>query len=120
MDKNNFSAGIDTVGGEFLSKILSQVEPKGVVSCCGNVAGGPLNLQYSHLFLEHFSGRNRLARFTTSKKTKFWDKLKNADWNLDLQSQTKVITLDELQEEITTILEGGQLGRVVIKHGDDQ
>ena len=53
------------------------------------------------------------------KKQNFWDKLA-ADWNLDLQSQTKVITLDELQEEITTILEGGQLGRVVIKHGDDQ
>ena len=35
-------------------------------------------------------------------------------------SGEKVITLDELQEEITTILEGGQLGRVVIKHGDDQ
>ena len=40
LDKAYFSGGIDTVGGKFLSKMLSQVIPKGIVSCCGNVAGG--------------------------------------------------------------------------------
>ena len=120
MDKANFSAGIDTVGGEFLSKILSQVEPKGVVSCCGNVAGGSFKSSVFPFILRGISLVGIDSQDSPlQKKQNFWDKLA-ADWNLDLQSQTKVITLDELQEEITTILEGGQLGRVVIKHGDDQ
>ena len=120
LDKANFSAGIDTVGGEFLSKILSQVEPKGVVSCCGNVAGGSFKSSVFPFILRGISLVGIDSQDSPlQKKQNFWDKLA-ADWNLDLQSQTKVITLDELQEEITTILEGGQLGRVVIKHGDDQ
>ena len=37
LDKTKFSAGVDTVGGEILSRIISQVERHGVITCCGNV-----------------------------------------------------------------------------------
>ena len=37
LDKTKFSAGVDTVGGEILSRIISQVNRHGVITCCGNV-----------------------------------------------------------------------------------
>ena len=40
------------------------------------------------------------------------------EWKLDLSKQTKTIQLHELDSEIEKILNGLQLGRVVIKHGD--
>ena len=40
------------------------------------------------------------------------------EWKLDLSEQTKTIQLNELDSEIDKILDGLQIGRVVIKHGD--
>ena len=40
------------------------------------------------------------------------------EWKLDLSAQTKTIQLNELDFEIDKILDGLQIGRVVIKHGD--
>ena len=39
MDKAQYSAAVDTVGGDILSKMLTMIANHGVVSCCGNVAG---------------------------------------------------------------------------------
>ncbi len=39
LDRAIFSAGVDTVGGETLSKMLSMIDAHGPVSCCGNVGG---------------------------------------------------------------------------------
>jgi len=52
-----------------------------------------------------------------SLKNIFREKLAD-DWKLDLSEQTKTIQLNELDSEIEKILNGLQLGRVVIKHGD--
>ena len=43
MERPLFSAAIDTVGGNVLSKMLPQISPHGVVACCGNVAGIEVN-----------------------------------------------------------------------------
>jgi alcohol dehydrogenase len=39
LDKAAYSAGVDTVGGDILSKMLSMIKSHGSVACCGNVAG---------------------------------------------------------------------------------
>jgi len=36
---------------------------------------------------------------------------------LDLKSQTKEINLESVGQEVTKILQGKQVGRIVIKHG---
>ena len=46
-----------------------------------------------------------------------WDLLSN-EWFIDLSNQTKTISINEIDDEIKKILKGGQIGRVVIKHGD--
>ena len=45
-----FAGAVDTVGGSILSKLLSEIAPHGVVSCCGNV-GGIETVSYTHLTL---------------------------------------------------------------------
>ena len=57
------------------------------------------------------------AESSIELKKHLWEKLAD-DWKLDLSEQTKTIQLNELDSEIEKILNGLQLGRVVIKHGD--
>ena len=57
------------------------------------------------------------AESSIELKKYLWEKLAD-EWKLDLSEQTKTIQLSELDSEIEKILEGLQLGRVVIKHGD--
>ena len=40
------------------------------------------------------------------------------EWKLDLSSIVKIVTKENLQNEIDLILRGGQQGRVVLEHGD--
>ena len=37
---------------------------------------------------------------------------------IDLNNQTKTVNIKEIDNEIKKILDGGQIGRVVIKHGE--
>ena len=48
------------------------------------------------------------------QKENIW-KLFADEWSLSLQDTTKIVSLEELGGEISTILEGGQVGRVVLK-----
>ena len=52
------------------------------------------------------------------KEFETWEERNKYEWKLDLSGQTKTIQLNELDSEIEKILNGLQLGRVVIKHGD--
>ena len=38
------------------------------------------------------------------------------DWSLDLDEYTRILSLNEIENEISRILKGKQIGRVVIKH----
>jgi len=50
-------------------------------------------------------------------KKEIWNLFSN-EWSLDISDYSKVVTLDNIGDEITKILQGKQIGRVVIKHGD--
>ena len=39
-----------------------------------------------------------------------------SDWSLDLDENTRILSLNEIENEISRILKGKQVGRVVIKH----
>jgi NADPH:quinone reductase-like Zn-dependent oxidoreductase len=49
-------------------------------------------------------------------KKELWNLLAN-DWLLNLEKYSKVISLEDIDKEIDKILNGQQIGRVVIKHG---
>ena len=116
MERPLFSSAIDTVGGKILSKMLAQISPHGVVACCGNVAGIEVNTTVFPFILRGISlcGIDS-AESLLDFKTSIWEKFAN-EWKLDLSSSTKIISKQNLQQEIDLILQGGQEGRVVISH----
>ena len=118
LERPLFSSAIDTVGGNILSKMLPQISQRGVVACCGNVAGIEINTTVFPFILRGVS----LCGIDTAEsliefKTSIWKKLAN-EWKLDLSKIIKIVSKENLQEEIDLILEGGQQGRVVIQHGE--
>jgi hypothetical protein len=50
-------------------------------------------------------------------KKELWSLLSN-EWSLNLTDHTKTIQIDGIGDEVKKILNGNQVGRVVIKHGD--
>ena len=112
-----FSAAIDTVGGNVLSKMLPQISPHGVVACCGNVAGIEVNTTVFPFILRGITLAGiDSAESSLEFKTSIWDRFAN-EWCIDLSSMVKIVTKENLQQEIDLILQGGQQGRVVLKHG---
>ena len=118
LDKAVYSAGVDTVGGDILAKMLSMIESHGNVACCGNVAGMKFTSSVFPFILRGISliGVDS-AESDINFKKEIWDLFSN-DWSLNLDDYSKVIPLEDIGDEITKILDGKQIGRVVIKHGD--
>lgn len=117
LDKGVYSSAVDTVGGEILAKIISMISNHGVVSCCGNVAGPKFTSSVFPFILRgvQLCGIDS-AESSIELKKELWNLLSN-QWSLDLSNQTKIVSLNEIEEEINKILQGNQVGRVVIKHG---
>ena len=118
LDKAIYGGAIDTVGGEILAKIISMVANHGVVSCCGNVAGAMFTSSVFPFILRgvQLSGIDSAESSLTLKK-ELWNLLSD-QWSLNLTDHIKTIQIDGIGDEVKKILEGNQVGRVVIKHGD--
>ena len=118
MDKGLYSAAVDTVGGDILSKIITMISNQGVVSCCGNVAGPKFSSSVFPFILRgiQLSGIDS-AESSIHLKRELWDLLSD-EWSLNLLNQTKIIGISKIDKEIDKILKGNQIGRVVIKHGE--
>jgi len=118
LERALFSSAIDTVGGNILSKMLGQISPHGVVACCGNVAGIEVKTSVFPFILRGITLAGiDSAESSLEFKTSVWKKFAN-EWKLDLSPIIKVVTKGNLQQEIDLILQGGQQGRVVLKHGE--
>ena len=118
LDKAIYGGAVDTVGGEILAKIISMVANQGVVSCCGNVAGAMFNSSVFPFILRgvQLSGIDS-AESSLLLKKELWNLLSN-EWSLNLTDHIKTIQIDGIGDEVKKILNGNQVGRVVIKHGD--
>ena len=118
LDKAIYGGAVDTVGGEILAKIISMVANQGVVSCCGNVAGAMFTSSVFPFILRgvQLSGIDS-AESSLMLKKELWNLLSN-EWSLNLTDHIKTIQIDGIGDEVKKILNGNQVGRVVIKHGD--
>ena len=118
LDKALYASAVDTVGGEMLAKIISMVSNNGVVSCCGNVGGAMFTSSVFTFILRgvQLSGIDS-AESPINLKKELWNLLSD-EWSIDLSNQTKTVSINEIEDEVEKILKGGQIGRVVIKHGE--
>ena len=115
LSKGLYDLAVDVVGGEILSGLLTCLRRDGVIACCGNVGGVNFN---TNVFPFILRGNKLLGADSAERDLKqkefLWKKL-STDWLIDdMDKFSRTIGLSELEEEIRTIYEGKQTGRVII------
>jgi putative YhdH/YhfP family quinone oxidoreductase len=111
-----YTAAIDTVGGKMLEAIIPQMKQDGAIACCGNILGHELNTNIYPFILRGVSLLGIDSGITKMPfRLKVWEMLSSFDFDFP-DSAYKVVSLQELEKEINIILDGKQVGRVVLKH----
>lgn len=117
MSKADFSGGIDTVGGSILSGIIKSLKYNGAVTTCGNVASAEIATSIFPFILR---GAKLLGIDSVEQPIEF----KSEIWNLlakewkptHLKDIVKEISIEQLPDVLTTLLEGKAKGRYVVNH----
>lgn len=117
LDKQNWAAAVDPVGGETLASILSKIHYNGSVAVSGLTGGGSVPTTVFPFILR---GINLLGIDSVNcpmdVRQELWNRMAT-----DLKPSTfseiiqKEITLEELPENLPTILKGQARGRIIVK-----
>ena len=113
--KGRWAGVVDAVGGEILATAIRSTKLHGAVTCCGNVASPDLPINVYPFILRGISlvGIDSQS-FPMTFRRQTWEKIAS-EWKLaDLDRQTSVCSLEELNSEIDLILAGKQKGRVIV------
>lgn len=110
-----WKGAIDTVGGDMLDAVLRQTEHDGVVTCCGNVLGGELSTSIYPFILRGVSLMGiDSGRCKMPMRKRIWQLLASV-WKIDeLSKINRECTLSGLDHEIQQILDGEQVGHIVV------
>ena len=113
--KTIWNFGVDVVSGNTLTLLLASLKPGGAVACSGLVGGPSFE---SSIFPFILRGNALLGidsvEIPLKKKSQVWENFAS-NWKMDLSPLVKEVSLEQLENEISTILEGGQVGRVIVK-----
>jgi acrylyl-CoA reductase (NADPH) len=116
MLKGQFAGGIDTVGGNILATMLKSIQPNGAVSICGLVNSPELKTTVFPFIIRGISMLGiDSAEAPIEWRKSLWKKLAKEWKPVDLQGISKEVKLNGLKKEINKILEGSQIGRVIVK-----
>ena len=113
--KEKWAGVIDTVGGEILATAIKSTRYGGAVTCCGNTASPDLPLNVYPFILRGVSllGIDS-AECPMAVRIPIWQKIATT-WRLpNLERVATEISLKELDQHIESILQGKQLGRVIL------
>lgn len=116
LNKGVYNAALDAVGGKILSCIIASMDHDGVVTACGNVGGPrfettvfPFILRSNHLIGIDSAG------CSMRKRELVWENF-SSDWKLNgLDQMVKTVDLDNMIPEIQRILDGKQVGRILLE-----
>ncbi|MGF1671759.1 MAG: YhdH/YhfP family quinone oxidoreductase [Balneolaceae bacterium] len=113
---SRWKASIETVGGEILDTVLRQTAHNGVVACCGNILGHALHTNVYPFILRGVSLMGIDSGICLMKDRKMIWNLLSSEWKPEKpELLAREITLEQLPEEIETMLQGKQTGRVIIR-----
>ena len=117
MGKGLWNIAVDVAGGRMLSMLIASMKYGGTITCCGLVDSPSFT---SSVFPFILRGINLVgidsAEIPINEKAIVWQNFAN-HWKLDgLQSISKNVDMYGMMNEINTILEGRQIGRIVLKH----
>lgn len=114
--KEQFSAVIDTVGGDILSTALKQTKYNGVVTCCGLTASYELNTNVFPFILRgvRLIGIDSVE-CSLDKKQNAWDKLAGKFRIKDIENIVYEIDLYQISQTYQKLLDGKAVGRYLVK-----
>ena len=117
MSKGIYDLAIDVSGGRVLSAILASMKYNGVIICCGNVGGASFKTSVFPFILRGNSMIGIDSAFKPiNEKAQIWN-LFSDEWSLpNLKELYRIVSLEDLPFEIEKILNGKQVGRIVLKH----
>ena len=115
--RTQWAGALDTVGGNTLATLMKACGKNGSIAVCGLVSSHELDTTVYPFLL---NGINLIgvesAETSIDVRLKLWEKL-NSIWKPGhLNDISKLISLDELDDQIELILKGKTRGRVVVKH----
>jgi len=113
--KSRWIGAIDTVGGKTLSTVISHTAQHGTVCCLGLVESDKLETSLYPFILRGITliGIDSAERGLQLKRY-LWNQLA-LQWKPDnLELMAKEVKLVDIEEEIDKILDGGQVGKVLI------
>jgi putative YhdH/YhfP family quinone oxidoreductase len=113
--RGRWAGVVDTVGGEYLATVLKATQYGGAVACCGLVASPELPTTVYPFILR---GVTLLGidsqECPMDVRRRTWQRLAR-EWKLEhLDSLATERSLEELDTEIELILQGQQMGRVIV------
>ena len=114
-----YAGVVDTVGGEVLANALKYIKYDGVATCCGLTSSHELNTNVFPFILRGV----RLIGIDSvecklEKKQAAWEKIASK-WKIStLNSITNEITLNEVKDAYSLLLEGKAVGRYVVRIKD--
>ena len=115
--KPRWAGGVDAVGSDILSNLITATHQRAAIACCGMVGGVSLNTSIFPFILRGLSllGIDSAETLIEVKK-EIWNNFAS-DWKLEkINDQIKDVGLEELSSEIEKILKGKQVGRVRLKN----
>ena len=115
--KPRWAGGVDAVGSDILSNLITATHQRAAIACCGMVGGVNLNTSIFPFILRGLSllGVDSAETLIEVKK-EIWNNFAS-DWKLEkINDQIKDVGLEELSSEIEKILKGKQVGRVRLKN----
>lgn len=117
MLKERWAGVVDTVGGNILATAIKTTRYGGSVAACGLVASPSLETTVYPFILR---GVNLLGidsvNCSLAMRRSLWQKLAT-EWRVPfLEHLAREVALDHIDREIDLILQGKQIGRVVVAH----
>lgn len=110
-----WAGAVDVVGGTTLAAVLKSTRYGGTVTCCGLVGSTELNMNVYPFILRGVSllGVDSV-QCPHPLRVKIWQRMA-LEWKpACLERMVRECTLSGLDQEIDTILKGGQTGRVLV------
>lgn len=116
--KERWAGAVDVVGGEMLWNVVKSLQYGSSVACCGLVGSPNIDATVFPFILRSVNllGVDSVL-VPLAQKTAMWTQLAT-DWKLEqLPLLGQTITLDELSDAITALLQGQGKGRMVLDLG---
>ncbi len=114
--KGRWAGSIDAVGGDILATTIKSLLPNGAVTSCGNVASPDLPLSVFPFILRGVT----LVGIDSQNcpmpmRQKAWDQIAS-EWKIpNLAPITSEVSLDELDQSITMMLDHKHKGRTIVR-----